>query len=56
MTLRLPSDAKCLVGPNGFSSGKLLVRKIVKREFVTTTIMTLPMPNMIAASNFIIVC
>lgn len=56
MTLRLPSDAKCHVGPNGFGSGKLLVRKIVSREYVTATIMTLPMPNVITTSNYIVVC
>ena len=54
-TIRVPSDAKCLVGPNLDTDTKYFVRKIVKREFVTINCYTLPVPNMIGKGGFVII-
>ena len=54
-TVRHPSDAKCLVGPNLESPTKYLVRRIDKREFVTINCYSVPVPNMIGKGGFVIV-
>ena len=54
-TVKHPSDAKCLVGPNMDSTGKYFVRKIVSREFVIINCYTLPVPNMIARGGYVII-
>lgn len=57
MTIKHPSDAKCIIGPNlSGSDPKLIVRNIVSRSFLNITAISLPVPNMIADSGFVIVC
>lgn len=57
VTIKHPSDAKCIMGPNlDGNNPKIIVREILDREFVTITAMSLPVPNMISDAGFVIVC
>lgn len=54
-TVRHPSDAKCLVGPNMASTSKYLVRRIDRREFVIINSYGIPTPNVICKGGFVAV-